>query len=125
MPISESDPRVFFAAERTLLAWLRTSLSVIAIGFVIARFGLFVQLVSLQTPTAGLHAHAGISTLIGIVFVLTGAVTALIAMVQHRGFVSTLPVSDCPTSYSATFAIGFGALMGILGIGLSIYLAIS
>lgn len=36
MPISDSDPRVFFAAERTLLAWLRTGLTIIALGFVIA-----------------------------------------------------------------------------------------
>ncbi len=36
MPISDSDPRVFFAAERSLLAWLRTGLTIIALGFVIA-----------------------------------------------------------------------------------------
>ena len=45
MPISEFDPRVYFAAERTLLAWLRTGLTVMAFGFVIARFGLFLQIV--------------------------------------------------------------------------------
>ncbi|CDI01900.1 conserved hypothetical protein [Candidatus Competibacter denitrificans Run_A_D11] len=32
MLISDSDPRAFFAAERTLLAWLRTGLTIIAIG---------------------------------------------------------------------------------------------
>ncbi|WP_320150999.1 DUF202 domain-containing protein [uncultured Tolumonas sp.] len=36
MPISDSDPRVFFATERSLLAWLRTGLTIIALGFVIA-----------------------------------------------------------------------------------------
>ena len=34
------DPRVFFAAERTLLAWTRTSLTLMAFGFVVERFGL-------------------------------------------------------------------------------------
>lgn len=36
-----SDPRVFFASERTLLAWLRTGVALIGLGFVVSRFGLF------------------------------------------------------------------------------------
>jgi putative membrane protein len=35
MAISVSDPRVFFAAERALLAGLRTGITIIAIGFVV------------------------------------------------------------------------------------------
>ena len=38
----ESDPRVFFAAERTFLAWIRTGLALMGFGFVVARFGLFL-----------------------------------------------------------------------------------
>ena len=30
-----SDPRVFFAAERTQLAWVRTGLPIMALGFVV------------------------------------------------------------------------------------------
>jgi len=41
-----SDPRVFFAAERTLLAWIRTGLTVMGFGFVVARFGLFLDLLA-------------------------------------------------------------------------------
>ncbi|MFV9650307.1 YidH family protein [Pseudomonas citrulli] len=37
------DPRVFFAAERTLLAWNRTSLLLMAFGFVIERSGLLLK----------------------------------------------------------------------------------
>ena len=49
------DPRVYFAAERTLLAWIRTGLTVMAFGFLVARFGLFLRLVTLQL---GAEAHA-------------------------------------------------------------------
>ena len=37
------DPRVHMAAERTFLAWIRTSLALMAFGFVLARFGLFLR----------------------------------------------------------------------------------
>lgn len=50
MPISDSDPRDFFTAERSLLAWLRTGLSVIAIGFVVSRFGLFLEGLAIRSP---------------------------------------------------------------------------
>ena len=55
------DPRVFFAAERTLLAWVRTGLTIMAFGFVVARFGLFLRLLAAQQgqgiPEAELHNH--------------------------------------------------------------------
>ncbi len=41
---TDADPRVYFAAERTFLAWLRTGFTVMAFGFVVARFGLFLRL---------------------------------------------------------------------------------
>jgi len=40
-----NDPRVLFAAERTLMAWNRTSISMMAFGFVIERFGIFLEIV--------------------------------------------------------------------------------
>jgi len=36
----EIDPRVLYAAERTLLAWIRTGLALMGFGFVVARFSL-------------------------------------------------------------------------------------
>ena len=36
------DPRVLFAAERTLLAWVRTSVTLMGLGFAVARFGVFL-----------------------------------------------------------------------------------
>jgi putative membrane protein len=125
MAISQSDPRTFFAAERTLLAWIRTSLTVMALGFVIARFGLFLQLMSLQVPAVKLHAHSGLSSALGILFVAMGALTALAATVFHRRFISTLPPVDLPVSYSTRFAASFGFLIGFLGCCLAAYLMIS
>ena len=125
MATLESDPRVFFAAERTLLAWLRTGLTIVALGFVVARFGLFLQLLSAQMhPGAANQAHAG-SAALGVLFVVVGALAILIATVQHQRFVSTLPQSDLPAKYSREFAVALSALIGVLGLLLAAYLTFS
>lgn len=48
----------YLAAERTLLACIRTGLALMGFGFVIARFGLFLQ--ELQFAQHALpHSHTG------------------------------------------------------------------
>ena len=125
MAISQSDPRIFFAAERTLLAWIRTSLTIMALGFLIARFALFLQLMSLQAPAIKLYVHTGLSSVLGILFVLMGALTALAAAIFHRRFISTLPPVDLPTSYPANFAVSIGFIIGVSGLCLAAYLLVS
>jgi putative membrane protein len=123
--MSEPDPRIFFAAERTLLAWLRTGLTVMGLGFVVARFGLFLRLLALQ-PQAMLHQeHPAASAILGVLFVVAGATAVLIATVQHRRFIATLPRSELPESYNRAFAVVFSAMVGVLGILLAVYLVVS
>jgi putative membrane protein len=126
MPISESDPRVYLAAERTLLAWLRTGLTVMAFGFVIARFGLFVQIVSAQAPGIVQYAHSGASALFGVVLVALGTLMILAAAVQHKRFIATLPAPDRPPGYSGDkLILASSALITLVGIALTVYLAAS
>jgi len=125
MPISESDPRVFFAAERTLLAWLRTGLTVIGLGFVIARFGLFLQLLSLQAPLAAAYGHHGASAILGVSFVVIGAVAILVSTIQHKRFVATLTALDLPPSYNRSVAVFLSSVVGVLGLLLAAYLLAS
>ena len=64
----EQDPRIYFAAERTFLAWLRTGLALMGFGFVVARFGLFLREIAFTTgsqiPTAGSSRWFGIGLLV-------------------------------------------------------------
>jgi len=123
MPIADNDPRVFFAAERTLLAWLRTGLTIIAIGVVMARFSLFVLVMGAQPgavlPPEGIHASA----LLGIGFVIVGALCIIGAVVQHHRFVGTLGASDLPARYSRTYAVAMSLSLALLGLLLAGYLA--
>ena len=125
MPIDESDPRVFFAAERTLLAWLRTGLTIVALGFVVSRFGLFVRLLALQAPGSAPTAHSPWSAALGVAFVMVGSLSIVVAAIQHRRFIATLPQQDLPPAYSRAFALVLSWIVGALGIVLAGYLLLA
>ncbi len=122
MAVDNCDPRVFFAAERTLLAWLRTGLTIMAIGFLVSRFGLFIQLFSAQVPELAHQSSVALSAAIGISFVLVGSLAIATAAIQHRRFVSTLANTGLPSAYSSRLAIMLAFFIAILGIVLAAYL---
>src|SRR6516165_7540192 len=76
------DPRVRFAAERTLLAWIRTGLALMGFGFVLARFGLFLREIAAVGAEPRAH-RSGMSLWIGASLVLLGVAVTLLAAGQH------------------------------------------
>lgn len=114
-----NDPRVFFAAERTLLAWNRTSLTLMAFGFVIERFGLFLHLLF---PKPGMPVDRGISFWVGIAFVLLGAYSAVMATAQYRKVLKTLKPIEIPDGYSTNSGVIVNLLVAFLGLALVVYL---
>lgn len=112
------DYRVYFAAERTQLAWVRSGLSVIALGFVVSRFGMFLQ----STHGANDHAGFGLSGMLGIGFVLLGATGVALATSQHRRFVASLPPAFVPDSHQRGLLVPFSMIIAVLGLLLAAYL---
>jgi len=113
-----NDPRVFFAAERTLLAWNRTSLSLMAFGFVIERFGLFV---SILMPQHNMPMQRGISFWTGLVFVLLGVFVAIFSTLQYKKVLSTLKPIEIPQGYRTDPGVITNLVVAALGIVLIIY----
>ena len=69
----------FLAAERTFLAWVRTSISVITLGFVIAKFGLWLRELAAHLEP-GTHIHeTGMSLPIGEVMMAFGGILVVLA----------------------------------------------
>ena len=113
-----NDPRVYFAAERTLLAWVRTGITVIGLGFVVARFGLFLQILR-HDPSAS--AHPG-STLIGVGLVLLGSASVAMAAWQHVRFCRNLGPHDRPREPLPNWSVWFSATLSVVGLILAGYI---
>lgn len=87
-----NDPRVYFAAERTLLAWIRTGLALMGFGFVVARFGLFLREVAPSVAAAGGDAavpRGRASLWFGVALVAAGVIVNTLAAIDHRQVVSS------------------------------------
>src|SRR5438477_12714557 len=115
------DPRVYFAAERTLLAWVRTGLAMMGFGFVVARFGLFLrELEAAGTATA--HQSTGLSLWIGIVLVLAGVAATLLATAQHARFLRGLDRGEpfAPPRFSLGIVVALG--LAAIGVWMALYL---
>src|SRR5471032_1918842 len=104
---SSLDPRVYFAAERTLLAWVRTGLAMMGFGFVVARFGLFLRELAAVSDAAA-HQHSRFSLWIGTTLVISGVVVNVGAALKHWSTVRRLergqPLRISPWSLGMTVA---------------------
>ena len=113
-----NDPRVYFAAERTLLAWVRTGITVIGLGFVVARFGLFLQILR-HDPSPTVHPG---STLIGVGLVLLGSAAVAMSAWQHVRFCRSLGPHDRPREPLPNWSVWFSATLSIVGLVLAGYI---
>src|SRR5271169_6645319 len=85
----EADPRDYLAAERTLLAWIRTGLALMGFGFVVARFGIFLQEFQ-SAPHASAGLPYGLSLWFGTALIAASVVVNLLSGWYHLQLIRNL-----------------------------------
>ena len=117
------DPRIYFAAERTLLAWIRTGLALMGFGFVVARFGLFLREIGSAATDIPVRS-SGFSLWTGTALVLIGVMVNAASTVQYLRIIRDLNEGRDVTGRPSTLGVVLAALLCVAGVAMAGYLVI-
>ncbi len=123
MPEAPTDPRIYMAAERTFLAWIRTGIAFMGFGFVVARFGLFLREMAHGNNMVVPQHDSGLSLPVGIALIVAGIMVNIFAAIRHRHYTKALDRGECKQAYGTAFPLVIAGFLAVTGLAVSIYLA--
>jgi putative membrane protein len=120
LPNDIKDPRTYFAAERTFLAWIRTGLGLMAVGFALARFGLFLR--EFQGQQHAPPHSTGLSVYSGVALVILGVLVNVSAVMGHLRTVKELRSGTWIPGRIVRPAVVLALLLALFGVGVAVWL---
>jgi putative membrane protein len=115
------DPRVYLAAERTFLAWVRTAVSLMGFGFLIARFALFLRAYGMG-PQAIHGEPTGVSSWAGVGMICVGVSVCVVAASRHRAYIRALEqgVANPPLHIRTSLLVA--VILALVGLAMAIHI---
>ena len=111
------------ANERTFLAWVRTAIAVMAFGFLIERFDLFLRITA---PAMAGHVFTGgdrtLANTAGLAFVVLGMAMIVIAAWRYFKTARQIDAEETEAGPGARFDLALAALLVLLACSLFLYL---
>ena len=111
----------YLAAERTLLAWIRTGLALMGFGFVVARFGLFLQALRMGQSNFPTRPY-GPSFWFGTALIVLGVLVNIMCARNHVRLVNELKRGEPMIHRPSSLAVAVAILLAVLGVAMAIYL---
>ena len=119
----KTDPATEVAAERTMLAWIRTGLALMGFGFVVAKFGLFLQkLAEIKDIHIKVAANQSASVWIGIALVMLGVAVNVAAAARFAALIRRLHAGEKAKPMRWELAASVAMIMALIGLGIAGYL---
>ena len=115
-----ADFRDYLAEERTYLAWIRTGLTLMGFGFVVARFGLFLEVMQLTRGGTVPQSHL-FSRWLGTAFVVIGVAVNLLSTRRHVRIVGQLNQGQLVAQPASRLAVVLAVFLALIGIAIALY----
>ena len=119
--MNEQSVSNHLANERTFLAWVRTGIGIMAFGFVVVKFSLFIKEISLVLNKDVITPQKGYSSILGILLVAFGILITLLAYFRYKRVEKQL--NDQNYSHSSILISILMVCIFSVGVALVIYLA--
>src|SRR6266478_5343756 len=126
-PVGEkpaADWRDYLAEERTFLAWIRTGLALMGFGFVVARFGLFLEVMQITRGGSAAQSH-GLSPWFGTAFIAVGVAVNLLSVRRHLRLVGELNRGQFANRGPSRQAIILALFLALVGVAMALYLTLA
>lgn len=111
----------YLAAERTFLAWIRTGLALMGFGFVVARFGLFLEKLQLLENHAAARSY-GLSVWFGTALIFGGVLVNAFSAWHHARLVRWLDRGEPHPFRLSRQAVAVALFLALTGLAMAIYL---
>jgi putative membrane protein len=110
------------ANERTFLAWVRTAIAMMAFGFLIERFDLFIRLAAPETASGSSTQDRGFADVAGLAVVLLGMAMIIISALRFVWTGKQIDSEETVAGPGVRFDLALATLLVLLGCSLLLYI---